>query len=103
MRSTKKGSNSMRLKKLNDTSYSKTRRLIEDMTIDMYIDITTAILHDKSPLQIATEIRDAWGLVAHSLYDNNNLTHKEFLACITRIAQIVAEACKSLGVDWDIE
>ena len=103
MRSTQKGSNSMIVKKLNNTSYSKTRRLIDDMTIDMYIGITVDILHDASPLEIATQIRDSWGLVAQSLYDNNNLTHKEFITCIIRIGQVVTEACNSLGVDWDIE
>ena len=103
MRSTKKGSNSMIVKKLNNTSYSKTRRLIDDMTIDMYKGITVDILHDASPLEIATHIQDSWDLVAQSLYDNNNLTHKEFIKCITRIGQVVEEAHKALGVGCVIE
>lgn len=93
----------MIVKQLTNTSYPKTRRLIDDMTIEMYKSITVAILHDESPLQIATEICDAWGLVAQSLYDNNNLTHKEFITCATRIGQVVEEAHKSLGVELDVE
>ena len=93
----------MIVKQLNNTSYPKTRRLIDDMTIEMYKSITVAILHDESPIQIATEICDAWGLVAESLYENNNLTHKEFITCITRIGQVVEEAHNSLGVELDVE
>ena len=103
MRSAKKGSNSMKVRQLNNTSYPKTRRLIDDMTIEMYQDITTGILHDDSPLKIASDIIDIWGLVAQSLYDNNNLTHREFLTCITRIANLLEEAYKSLGIEYDVE
>ena len=103
MRSAKKGSNSMKVRQLNNTSYPKTRRLIDDMTIEMYQDITTGILHDDSPLKIASDITDIWGLVAQSLYDNNNLTHREFLTCITRIGHLLDEAYKSLGVECDVE
>lgn len=103
MESAKKGSNSMKVRQLNNTSYPKTRRLIDDMTIEMYQDITTGILHDDSPLQIASDIFDIWEVVAQSLYDNNNLTHREFLTCITRIGQVLEEAYKSLGVECDVE
>ena len=103
MRSAKKGSNSMKVRQLNNTSYPKTRRLIDDMTIEMYQDITTGILHDNSPLQIASDIFDIWEVVAQSLYDNNNLTHREFLTCITRIGHLLDEAYKSLGVERDVE
>ena len=103
MRSTRKGSNNMKVKMLNSTSYSKTRRLIDDMTIEMYKDITVGILHDKSPLQISSEIYDTWEEVTESLYDNNNLTHIEFLSCITRIGKLLEEADKALGVDCDVE
>ena len=103
MRSAKKGSNSMKVRQLNNTSYPKTRRLIDDMTIEMYQDITVGILHDDSPLKIASDIIDIWGLVAQSLYDNTNLTHREFLTCITRIGDVLEEAYKSLGVDYDVE
>ena len=103
MRSARKGSNSMKVRQLNNTSYPKTRRLIDDMTIEMYQDITVGILHDDSPLKIASDIIDIWGLVAQSLYDNTNLTHREFLTCITRIGDVLEEAYKSLGVDYDVE
>ena len=103
MRSAKKGSNSMKVRQLNNTSYPKTRRLIDDMTIEMYQDITSGILHDNSPLQIASDIFDIWEVVAQSLYDNNNLTHREFLTCITRIGQVLEQAYKSLGVESEVE
>ena len=96
----------MKVRQLNNTSYPKTRRLIDDMTIEMYQSITSGILHDNSPLQIASDIFDIWEVVAQSLYDNNNLTHREFLTCITRIGHILDEAFKSLGVDdldWDFK
>ena len=103
MRSAKKGSNSMKVRQLNQTSYPKTRRLIDDMTIEMYQDITVGILHDNSPLQIASDIYDIWEVVAQSLYENNNLTHREFLTCITRIGHVLDEAYKSLGVESEVE
>lgn len=106
MRSAKKGSNIMKVRQLNNTSYPKTRRLIDDMTIEMYQGITSSILHDDSPLQIASDIFDIWEVVAKSLYDNSNLTHREFLTCITRIGKVLEQAYKSLGVDdldWDFE
>lgn len=89
----------MKVRQLNNTSYPKTRRLIDDMTIEMYQGITSSILHDDSPLQIASDIFDIWEVVANSLYDNNNLSHREFLTCITRIGQVLEQAYKSLGVD----
>ena len=103
MESAKKGSNSMKVRQLNNTSYPKTRRLIDDMTIEMYQDITSAILHDNSPLQIASDIFDIWEVVAQSLYENNNLTHREFLTCITRIGYVLEQAYKSLGMELDVE
>lgn len=93
----------MKVRQLNNTSYPKTRRLIDDMTIEMYQDITTGILHDDSPIQIASDIFDIWEIVAQSLYDNTNLTHREFLTCITRIGQVLEEAYKSLGVEDYVE
>ena len=103
MRSAKKGSNIMKVRQLNNTSYPKTRRLIDDMTIEMYQDITTDILHDYSPLQIASDIFDIWEVVVQSLYENNYLTHREFLTCITRIGHILEETYKSLGIECDVE
>ena len=93
----------MIVKMLNSTSYPKTRRLIDDMTIEMYQDIISGLLHDDSPLEIASDIKDLWEVVAQSLYDNNNLTHREFLTCITRIGHLLEEAYKSLGVECDVE
>lgn len=103
MRSAKKGSNSMKVRQLNKTSYPQTRRAIDDMTIEMYQDITSGLLHDNSPIQLASVIFDIWEVVAQSLYDNNNLTHREFLTCITRIGHLLEEAYKSLGVECDVE
>ena len=103
MRSAKKGSNSMKVRQLNKTSYPQTRRAIDDMTIEMYQDITSGLLHDNSPVQLASDIFDIWELVAQSLYDNNNLTHRQFHTCITRIGQLLEEAYKSLGVECDVE
>ena len=93
----------MKLRQLNQTSYPKTRKLIDDMTIEMYQDITVGILHDDSPLQIASDIYSIWEVVAQSLYENNNLTHREFLTCITRIGHVLEEAYKSLGVESEVE
>ena len=103
MESAKKRRKRMKVRQLNSTSYPKTRRLIDDMTIEMYQDITSGILHDNSPLQIASDIFDIWEVVAQSLYDKNNLTHREFLTCITRIGQVLEQAYKSLGVECDVE
>lgn len=96
----------MKLKSLDKTSYPQTRRAIDDMTIEMYQEVTSAILHDESPIQVATAIKDIWEVVASSLYDNNNLTHKEFARCMCRILKVLDEAFKSLGVDdldWDFK
>ena len=103
MRSAKKRRKSMKVKKLNSTSYPKTRRLIDDMTIEMYRDITTGLLNDNSPIQIAYDIKDVWEVVALSLYDNQQLKHREFLTCITRIYKLLELAYESLGVEFDVE
>ena len=93
----------MKVRQLNKTSYPQTRRAIDYMTIEMYQDITSGLLHDNSPVQLASDIFDIWEVVAQSLYDNNNLTHREFLTCITRIGHLLEEAYKSLGVECDVE
>ena len=93
----------MTVKMLNSTNYPKTRRLIDDMTIEMYQDITTGLLIDNSPLQIASDIMSIWEVVAQSLYDNEHLTHREFLTCITRIVKVLTSAYNSLGVEIDVE
>ena len=103
MKSAKKRRKRMTVKMLNSTSYPKTRRLIDDMTIEMYQDITTGLLIDNSPLQIASDIMSIWEVVAQSLYDNEQLTHREFLACIARIVKLLTSAYNSLGVDLNVE
>ena len=93
----------MKVKQLSETSYPKTIRLIDSMAIEMYQDITVGILHDDSPLKIASDIFDIWEVVAQSLYENNKLTHREFLTCLTRIGILLEDAYKSLGVEFDVE
>ena len=93
----------MKVRQLNETSYPKTRRAIDDMTIEMYQDVVSAVLHDASPIEVAYLIKDIWEYVAQSLYENNNLTPREFLTCITRIEHVLEEAYKSLGVESEVE
>lgn len=93
----------MKVKQLSETSYPKTIRLIDSMAIEMYQDITVGILHDDSPLKIASDIFDIWEVVAQSLYENNKLSHREFLTCLTRIGILLEDAYKSLGVEFDVE
>ena len=54
----------MNVRQLDNTSYPKTRRLIDTMTIEMYQDITSAILHDKSRIELASAIFDIWEVLA---------------------------------------
>ena len=103
MKSAKKRRKRMTVKMLNSTSYPKTRRLIDDMTIEMYQGITSGLLHDDSPLQIGYDIKDTWEVVALSLYDNEQLTHREFLTCITQICKMLELAYKSLGLEFGTE
>ena len=94
----------MKVRMLKDTSYPQTRRAIDDMTIEMYQDVVSGVLHDDSPIELATSIKDVWEVVAGSLYDNTNITHKQFTLCMCRILRVLDEAFKSLGVDdmdWD--
>ena len=93
----------MKVRMLKNTSYPQTRRAIDDMTIEMYQDVVSAILHDDSPIEVAYLITDIWEVVAQSLYENNNLTHRQFLTCITRIGHVLDEAYKSLGVENEVE
>lgn len=103
MRSAKKRRKRMKIKKLNTTSYPKTLILIDDITIKMYQDITSGLLHDNSPLQIGYDIKDIWESVTHSLYDNEQLTHREFLTCITQIQKLLELAYNSIGIEFDVE
>lgn len=96
----------MKVRMLKDTSYPQTRRAIDDMTVEMYQDVVSAVLHDDSPIEVASSIKDIWELVADSLYDNTNITHRQFLKCMWRILKVLDEAFKSLGMDdldWDFK
>lgn len=89
----------MEVRMLKDTSYQQTRRAIDDMTVEMYQDVVSALLHDDSPIEVASSIKDTWEVVADSLYDNTNINHKQFTRCMCRILKAIDEAFKSLGVD----
>ena len=93
----------MKARQLTNTSYRQTRRAIDDMTIEMYQDVVSAVLHDASPTEVAYVIKDIWEVTSLSLYDNTNITHREFLTCVTRIAHVLDEAFKSLGVESEVE
>lgn len=96
----------MKVISLSTTSYPQTRRAIDDMTIEMYQEVTSALLHDDSPIKVASDIKDIWEVVAQSLYDNNNISHRQSLKCIARIVKVLEEAFASLGVEdieWDFE
>ena len=96
----------MKVISLSTTSYPQTRRAIDDMTIEMYQEVTSALLHDDSPIKVASDIKDIWEVVAQSLYVNNNITHRQFLKCIARIIKVLEEVFASLGVEeieWDFE
>lgn len=96
----------MKVRQLTNTSYPQTRRAIDDMTIEMYQDVVSAVLHDESPIEVAYEIKDIWEVTSLSLYDNTNITHEQFLRCMCRISKVLDEAFKSLGVDdldWDFK
>lgn len=96
----------MKVISLSTTSYPQTRRAIDDMTIEMYQEVTSALLHDDSPIKVASDIKDIWEVVAQSLYGNNNISHRQFLKCIARIVKVLEEAFASLGVEdieWDFE
>lgn len=96
----------MKVISLSTTSYPQTRRAIDDMTIEMYQEVTSALLHDDSHIKVASDIKDIWEGVAQSLYGNNNISHRQFLKCIARIVKVLEEAFASLGVEeieWDFE
>lgn len=96
----------MKVRMLTDTSYPQTRRAIDDMTSEMYQDVVSGLLHDESPIDIATSIKDIWEVVANSLYGNTNINHRQFAKCMCRILKSLDEAFKSLGMndlDWDFK
>ena len=89
----------MKVRTLKDTSYPQTRRAIDDMTFEMYQDVVSAVLHDESPIEVASSIKDIWEVVVSSLYENTNIDHRQFAKCMCRILKVIDEAFKSLGVD----
>ena len=96
----------MKVRTLTDTSYPQTMRAIYDMTSEMYQDVVSAVLHDESPIEVATSIKDIWEVVADSLYDNTNINHRQFAKCMCRILKVLDETFKSLGVDdldWELK
>lgn len=92
----------MTVRNLGKGTYGKVIHSIDQMTIEMYQDITKGLLHDNSPVQLATDIFDIWECTAQTLYDNTEITHKQFLKAIVRINDLVETAQKSLGVEVSI-
>lgn len=90
------------MKKVNLTNcnYHTVLRLIDKATIEMYQDITEALLHDTSPLILSSHVVETWEEIALTLQDNNNITHQEYITCIMRIAELVELCVKSLGVEF---
>ena len=74
---------------------------IDRLTIAMYRLITNAVLHDASPLTLATEIKDFWECEAQTLYDNTLINHREFEHSIMRICCIIKRCQNDLGVTTD--
>lgn len=73
---------------------------IDRLTVSMYRLITNAILHDESPITLATEIRDFWECEAETLYDNTLINHREFEHSIMRICSIIKRSQDDLGVTF---
>lgn len=89
----------MTVKPLNRMTYYKVCRTIDTMTIEMYQEITSALLHDASPIELATTLYDQWEMIAQTLYDNDEITHKQFLLAIKRIDHNLEMMFASLGVE----
>lgn len=92
----------MTVRNLGKGNYYKCSSIIDRMVIEMYQEITSGLLHDESPLKIATDINDIWEIIANSLYENQEISHKEFLKLIGRIIHYVTECEKSLGVETGV-
>ena len=71
---------------------------IDRMTVAMYRLIVDGVLHDASPVELATEIKDFWECEAETLYENRQLSHREFERCMTRIAYVIKRSQADLGV-----
>lgn len=89
----------MTVKPLNRMTYYKVARAIDEMTIEMYQEITSALLHDASPIELATELYDQWEMVAQTLYENDEITHKQCVLAIERINRLLGQMFASLGVE----
>ena len=73
---------------------------IDRLTIAMYRLITNAVLHDESPITLASEIQDFWECEAETLYDNSKINHREFEQSIMRICGIIKKCQQDLGVTF---
>lgn len=89
----------MTVKPLNRMTYYKVCRTLDQMTIEMYQEITSALLHDASPIELATELHDTWEMVAQTLYENDEITHKQCVLALNRIGRTLMQAFASLGVE----
>jgi len=87
---------------LSNQPYHTLCRLIDLTTIEMYQDITEALLHDTSPLELASQVIDIWEDIAMTLHDNYIITHQEYLSIIMRISELVEVCVKSLGVEYHL-
>jgi hypothetical protein len=87
---------------LSNQPYHTICRLIDQATIEMYQDITDALLHDTSPLELSCQVIDIWVEIAKTLHYNDNITHQEYLSIIMRISELVEVCLKSLGVEYHL-
>lgn len=88
----------MTVKPLNRLSFYKLNREIDKCTIEMYHDITKSLLYDASPLELATQLFDTWEKMASTVYENDNITHKQCTRAVLRIARTVEQMFDALGV-----
>lgn len=89
----------MTVKPLNRLSFYKLNCTIDTCTIEMYHDITQCLLHDASPIELATEIHDTWSMMAQTIYENDTITHKQCVLALNRISRTVNQMFDALGVE----
>lgn len=89
----------MTVKPLNNMSYYAVCRTIDNKTIEMYQEITAQLLCGTNPRELATTLYDQWEIMAKTLYDNDQITHKQFALAINRIIHHLELMCESLGVE----
>lgn len=89
----------MTVKPLNHMTYYAVCRTIDSMTIKMYQEITAQLLCGTNPQELATTLYDQWEIMANTLYDNDQITHKQFALAVNRINHYLELMCKSLGVE----